>query len=431
MLMNQEYNPFAAKCHELEVALNLAKAGLQDIRAKLAWHSQFGVRATKQMQTTLLATASKAMQMLQADLPEVERLQRRRVRMESQPDFPRVQPSGPGIVEGVAKMLGMAWVAVEERRREQARQILAEHRALMEQEAIAQGQCDALKRKVDDAHAQAKRLQEELVAYKAFDLAAAQQEEVELSQCVATLEASYERANTERAQFDRDYAEPMRELTHKQGERQKILITLSNAKALDARFGLASTPRDRAMLHEECRSRFGVDSPRKVIHDSELKLRGIDRAIQKLEQRLSATAKRESRGIKRLVIDGNNLCYEEQTFLGLAPLKALVPRLADAHEVILVFDSDIRSLVRMNDAEIKSQFPKTVRVHVMTHGKKADEQVLDQASNDGHWVLSNDGFQEFPEKPVVKAGRFLRHSIFNGRVAVEDLGVSLAFDPAG
>lgn len=375
------------------------------------------------------------MHMHQAGLPEIDRLQRKRKRLEGTPEFSQAIPRLNAVATATAMFtMRLSWGKAEAaltRERERLLQVRAEHQAIYEQEQIATAQCEAQEAKANSALNQAERLQDQLNDYKVFDKEATQREYTELSLRVAQLEASYVRSKAGRDRFDRDYAEPMRELTLKQEERQRLVTTLSHAQALDIRFGHAAAPRDRALLHEECRRRFGVDRPRDVIRDSESKLRSVDRAIQKLEQRLGACAKHRLQDIQRVVIDGSNLCYEQRQFLGLAPLKALVPKLAEAYDVMVVFDATIRALLHMRDSEIASQFPSNVRVHIMTHGKKADEQVLDQASNDGQWILSNDGFQEFPEKPVVKADRLLRHTIFKGMVSVEKLGIGVVFESTG
>jgi hypothetical protein len=45
------------------------------------------------------------------------------------------------------------------------------------------------------------------------------------------------------------------------------------------------------------------------------------------------------------------------------------------------------------------------------------------------YVLSNDRFAEYAEKPAVRDGRVLRHEILNGRILVHDLDVAASFGP--
>jgi hypothetical protein len=43
------------------------------------------------------------------------------------------------------------------------------------------------------------------------------------------------------------------------------------------------------------------------------------------------------------------------------------------------------------------------------------------------FVLSNDQFQEFPEKAAKRYGRVIRHEIVTGRVIVHDLNIDVEF----
>jgi hypothetical protein len=62
--------------------------------------------------------------------------------------------------------------------------------------------------------------------------------------------------------------------------------------------------------------------------------------------------------------------------------------------------------------------------------QKADEMVLDAAAESTAYVISNDTFAEFPEKPAVREERLIKHEILSGRVFIHDLGVAEDFATA-
>jgi rRNA-processing protein FCF1 len=143
-----------------------------------------------------------------------------------------------------------------------------------------------------------------------------------------------------------------------------------------------------------------------------------------LEGRLKIIRSRALRQIGLILIDGNNLCYQEETFIRLAALKPLTSALLDKYPLIVVFDASIRGLMQMGHEMIANEFDRRVQVHVVATRQLADETLLDAASQPEAYVISNDRFREFVEKPVVQNGRLLRHEIVNGKVFVHDLNIA-------
>ncbi|TVO80483.1 hypothetical protein [Shewanella algae] len=134
------------------------------------------------------------------------------------------------------------------------------------------------------------------------------------------------------------------------------------------------------------------------------------------------------RDIQKLVLDGNNLCYQGDTFIGLVALKTLVPILAGDFEIIVVFDASIRRALGSGDSDVRDVLGNDIEVHVVATSVKADETVLDLAGTDKTtFVVSNDRFAEFGEKPAIRDQRVIRHEIVSGQVLIHDLGVSETF----
>jgi rRNA-processing protein FCF1 len=179
---------------------------------------------------------------------------------------------------------------------------------------------------------------------------------------------------------------------------------------------------ERALIHEECERSFGTGSPRKVISERQRQIRQLERDYEKAQRRAQAVAQTAARRIDTVIIDGNNLCYEASRFIGLVAIEALLPSLCRMCEVVVIFDSAIRRLMNTDDSSLQRRFSVHAKVHVVASRRQADETVLDLAStSEFSYVLSNDRFSDFNDKPVVRWGRIIRHEIVNGNVFVHDL----------
>lgn len=201
------------------------------------------------------------------------------------------------------------------------------------------------------------------------------------------------------------------------------------AVALDQRLTSASNSYEKAMVHKDCGNAFGGESnPSRVKHTKQREIESVCRNLEKVEKRLRQIVQAATREISRLVIDGNNLCYEGKDFIGLSPLIALTYAIAENYEVIVVFDANIRQLLGQNDQQIAYGFPREVRVHVVTCKQAADQTVLEMASDSNAYVISNDRFRDFTDKSAVNAQRLFRHEILAGKLLVHDLNIAITYD---
>jgi len=203
---------------------------------------------------------------------------------------------------------------------------------------------------------------------------------------------------------------------------------LSKAQSFERKLDSADNSYERAMIHEECEKTFGDGSPKKIIRQQESAIRKFERDLEKAKKRAVLVARKASRDIKKLVIDGNNMCYEGGSFVGLSPLVASTIELQKNYEVIIVFDSAIRSQVKANDQAIRERFSNNIKVHVVATKQLADETILDIASGDAAcYILSNDRFGEYMEKEVVTNNRLLNHEIVDRKVIIHDLSVNVRY----
>ncbi len=198
----------------------------------------------------------------------------------------------------------------------------------------------------------------------------------------------------------------------------------------------------RRIIHEECKRRFDEGSPGSIIRERQKEIRQMEndirhferevqqseRDLDKAKRRVEDIAAKAARKIDTIVIDGNNLCYEGSTFIGLSAIDTLLPLLSRICAVVIVFDSAIRRLLNVDDSGLQKRLGNHAKVHVVVSSRMADETVLDLASaSELTYVLSNDRFEDFNEKSPVKDGRIIRHEIVNGYVFVHDLQVRAAY----
>jgi hypothetical protein len=335
--------------------------------------------------------------------------------------------------------------------RSQAKSRLADHHQALVQ---LEKQYTNLRRRLSGAKTKLNELEAEVQKYDGFDRGAAQVDLARLDAEIPLRELERDDLAVRKAEVDRQLKAPLKELKRLKSELDDLedevralereLNELEDEKAgaerLDGQISRAATSYDRAMLHQECERRFGDSSPRGVARDrrhainrtrgalqsKHRQVAAVQRNIAKVEARIELSAERALRTIRALIIDGNNLCYEGRQFIGLAALKPLCRRLSESYDVTVVFDASIRSALRANDNDLRRELHGT-KVHVVASRGKADETVLHAAQDAYVYVLSNDRYAEYREKPVVKNNRLIRHEILNGRVLVHDLAVDEPF----
>lgn len=282
--------------------------------------------------------------------------------------------------------------------------------------------------RLQDAARRKQYIIEEIGRYNEFDFDARSKDrssiERELRKQTEVVEIMSER----KRQVDIAIEPILRQINEAERARTEAAIDNQRAQALDNELSRADNSYEKAMVHQTCEERFGTGSPRKVMSEKGAEIRRLDRDIEKLTKRMGNVVQKASRCVRKLILDGNNLCYEGSFFLGLDALRAVVPILADTYDVTVVFDASIRRALNHGDAEVREAFGNTVKVHIVASSVKADETVLDLAGSDETaYIISNDRFGEFGEKPAVRDQRMIRHEIVAGQVLIHDLGVSEAF----
>ena len=269
----------------------------------------------------------------------------------------------------------------------------------------------------------------EIERYKGFDFDTKYDDRIKIANQLSRQKRAVERISVIQHQVD-DALEPIVTQIRDAEKRKKKAIAIKNqADYLESQLANTQNKYEAAQIHQECEHKFGNGSPRKVISNKESEIIRIDRDLKKLRKRAKDVIDKSARIIKKLILDGNNLCYQGSDFIGLAALQSLVPVLANDYDVVVVFDSSIRRAVCSDDSGIRDMLGSDVQVHVVATGIKADETILNLAANEETtFVVSNDRFAEFGEKPAVQDERVIRHEIVADKVLINDLGVSETFN---
>ena len=216
------------------------------------------------------------------------------------------------------------------------------------------------------------------------------------------------------------------ELERLETELETFNSEIAKADRLDRDLTAAENSYERAMIHQECEEKFGSGSPKHVINDRRGKIRRLENNIPKLKRRIRDELKKLDRTISHLVIDGNNACYEGQSFIGLGGISALLGALGDRFKVTLVFDASIRAMLKSDSQGIEKVLGPKAATHVAPTKTAADEYLMKLAGEDRSvFILSNDRFAEYHDYDVVKSRRVLRFLIADGKLMANELDISI------
>ncbi len=270
---------------------------------------------------------------------------------------------------------------------------------------------------------------EEIARYEKFDFNARRKNRVLIANRLSEQKKKVELITRRKQQVDKAIEPIVKQIRQVERKKSEATSVKRQAQKLKDELSNADNPYERAMVHQACEQQFGTGSPRKIISRKDAEIRRLNRDLKKLEKRARNVMDKVTRDVRKLIVDGNNLCYEGDTFLGLDALRILIPVLADNYEVIVVFDASIRRALDSGDSDVRDVFGNNVKVHISV---KADETVLDLARADNTtFIISNDRFAEFREKPAVRDRRLIRHEIVAGQVLIHDLGISETYNING
>jgi hypothetical protein len=293
---------------------------------------------------------------------------------------------------------------------------------------VKKDRIERIKKALFDIEQFIKKNSEDIERYKGFDRQQACIEVNKLSQKIVSLEEDLKRTSELKGNVDVELRPILDHIRNYDSKIATAEESLKKAQSIQRRLDQAENSYQRAMIHQECENSFGDSAPKKIIRQQEILIRQCERDLKKANQRALRIGEKAARDIRKIVVDGNNMCYEDSVFVGLQPLLTLTQELHLKYEIIVIFDSAIRSQLKANDKTIREQFHFDIKIHIVATEQLADETILDLASNNAFcYVLSNDRYGEYQEKEVVKANRLIRHEIVGGKIMIHDLNVSARF----
>lgn len=272
------------------------------------------------------------------------------------------------------------------------------------------------------------------------ELPVLERKRIDLEVRAASVDLKIEAPLAELRRYESEIKVHESEIASLKSKQSTMASQIKEAENINKKLSTAPNKYEKAMLHEESEQRLGNRSPRDAIRGIRSQLSSFSNEIQthqrqvarvrrdlsKTEQRVITLARVASQDVEALIIDGNNCCYEGSKFIGLAALLPMTEELTKRFDTTVVFDASIRSLLHMSDDAIRFALP-AADVHVVATRIKADETILDAASEPTIWIISNDRFGDYRDKFAVKQGRLIRHEVLRGRVLVHDLGVNELF----
>lgn len=270
--------------------------------------------------------------------------------------------------------------------------------------------------------------QKRISEHKSFNLNDAETQLAAIQPKTRQIASDLAAAKAELERIEEKIRPHSQELERLESELETFNSDIAKADGLDRDLTAAENSYERAMIHQECEEKFGSGSPRHVINDRRGKIRRLENNILKLERRIRDELKKLDRTISHLVIDGNNACYEGQSFIGLRGISALLEALGDRFKVTVVFDASIRAMLKSDSQGIEKVIGPKAATHVAPTKTAADEYLMKLAGKDQSiFILSNDRFAEYHDYDVVKSRRVLRFLIADGKLMANELDISISF----
>jgi len=313
------------------------------------------------------------------------------------------------------------FTAEQKQLRSEAARLVSELASAKQQLSKDQGTLDKVH---SDINAARKRISDHLN----FDLSGSEMRLSSLGPEIERLKAAHAADSAELVRIETKIRPHTQELDRLKSELATLNADIARANRFEQELSSAANSYERAMIHKECEEKFGTGSPKQVINDRRGKIRSLDNNIPKLERRIREELEKLERTIGHLLIDGNNACYEGQSFIGLRAISALLRELGGRYKTTVVFDASIRAMLKTDTQGVERALGTTVNTHVAPTKSAADEYLLKLADQDNSaFILSNDRFAEYHDYSAVKSGRLFRFLIADGKLMANDIDVAVNF----
>lgn len=400
-------NPFAEKLEKLESEYEEASGLLQDTKMKLAWFQGFN---------------------LDQESLNLQRTERREAEIQAR--LQQAQQRLTSLGSSAKELNGVASMGFDPRYWFSAERAIAKRQlaGVLQELTALQSKAVAMRAEISDAKKLGRKTQGDLEMARTFDPLLAQSIIVVQQEILGRIEPQMVGLRARRDALDDVLMEPLGSLRELEAKRGVLMRKISRAEAFNSELSNACNSYERAQIHMRCGNELGDSKPGNVLQQSRGELRSVDGKLAKLRARIDNLTRFATLDIRHIVVDANNLCYEGGRFLRLAALEAMVPILSRKYKVTLIFDANIRRMLKLSSKDIEARFPNAERVHIVASKRKADETVLAVAGDDPHtFVLSNDRFIDYPDTLAVKEERVLRHEIVGWAAYIHDLQIEAKF----
>lgn len=263
---------------------------------------------------------------------------------------------------------------------------------------------------------------EDIKLFSSFNLKETETETYRVLEVASQFEQKIKKLTKTKEKIDVSLKPIIHQLLEKEKQLKKLNRLLIRAEDFDSQLSNASSGRERALFHERCEFELGKSQPRSIINRTQKKIDGIERNLKKIRTRASSIVEKAQREIEFLIIDGNNLCYEDDKFIGIIPLQKLVAEFHNKYKFIVIFDASIKHLAKVQKRDLIKMFPKSIKVHVVPPQNDADLSILEMASGEPkNFIISNDRFSDYFDQEVVENKRIISHEIINKKIIIHDL----------
>lgn len=240
---------------------------------------------------------------------------------------------------------------------------------------------------------------EEIENYNLFEF---NQERDFISASLLNIAVELEKVEKEKIRIDNAIKEKKDILYGLYSEETSVSLDLETAENLKIRLESATNGYERKCIHQESERIFQESNPNKVVVNLKKRKRYLDKNIDKVDKEIKEKVKILTTNIDLIIIDGNNVCYKKDKFIGDIALKALVTALLESEitnksRILICFDNGISKLLSSTKKDVEDSFKSiSEKIEVLISNGKADKTIINAAEKSNTFIISNDRFVDYP-----------------------------------
>ena len=154
-----------------------------------------------------------------------------------------------------------------------------------------------------------REIQNDIATHKEFDRSKVSGEINSLGNEIVLLGEEFSQIADLKNKVDAELRPILKQVNNYEKEISASEGIIRKAQSLEKKLDCAENSYERAMIHQECENSFNEGSPKKIIRQQERLIRQAQRDLEKAKKRANQIGNKAVRDIRKIVIDGNNLCY--------------------------------------------------------------------------------------------------------------------------